>query len=160
MTVSQSDKDPPVTAKRFMLKREFWLNLNNPAEEQLAETIDALKARRLFAPTVRDGIRLVCDLRQGRLDVLFELFPWVRAAFVESLSALQPDPRALDQRLARLEQLLQAPAGPRLPAGPGSVAARPVSDAVDDDAALLTVRRDASSNSVQNFLASMMRLQQ
>jgi hypothetical protein len=152
-----------MTAKRFMLKREFWLNLNNPAEEALAETIDALKEKRLFAETIRDGIRLICDLRRGELDVLFELFPWVRAEFLEYMQSLQPDKSAaearLEQQLARLEKLLlqqtSTPAGPRPMALP-----RPTAD--EDDTALLTVTKAKVDGRqiTQNFINSMMRLQQ
>ena len=166
------------TGGRFMLRREFWLNLNNPAEETLAEVIDVLKAQRLFAKTVRDGIRLICDLRRGSLDVLFELFPWVRAEFLNYVQALQPDTSAAEQRLeqqiARLEQLLlqQASAphrGPR-PAGPRHIEALgplalskvvgPVSD--EDDAALVTVAKAKVDGAqiAQNFIRSMMALQQ
>ena len=61
------------------LRYVFWLNLNKLDEHALAEKIGELKARRTFSRTIRDGIRLICDLRQGRTDVLAELFPWVLA---------------------------------------------------------------------------------
>ena len=92
--------------QRFRLRFTFWLDLHKADEAQLAKTIDGLKQERSFASTIRDGIRLVCDLRAGRLDVLCELFPWVQ-------EALQPVPAAsvdarLHEQIARLETLLLA----------------------------------------------------
>ncbi|MBZ0320110.1 MAG: hypothetical protein K8L91_27100 [Anaerolineae bacterium] len=55
----------------------FWLDMNQPDDVALADKIAELKAQRKFAKTIRDGIRLIEDLRAGRLDVLLALFPWV-----------------------------------------------------------------------------------
>lgn len=59
-------------------------------EAEIGETIEELKQERKFAPTIRDGIRLINDLRKGKLDVLFELFPWVRAEFMDYMREIQP----------------------------------------------------------------------
>ena len=64
-------------AARERVRVEFWLDLNKDGEAALAEDIAELKGDRAFAPTLRDGLRLVGDLRQGRLDELHRLFPWV-----------------------------------------------------------------------------------
>lgn len=92
-------------ANRFRLRFTFWLDLHKADEAALAEQIDGLKRSRTFASAIRDGIRLICDLRAGRTDVLFALFPWVR-------DGLQPAPASTDERLhaqiARLEALLIA----------------------------------------------------
>lgn len=61
--------------KRFI----FWLDLDKPDQLKLAEDIETLKADRHYSKTIRDGIRLIIDLRAGRTDVLFELFPWMIA---------------------------------------------------------------------------------
>ncbi len=68
---------------RFRLRFTFWLDLNKPDENLIAEMIDDLKIGKLFAKTIRDGIRLIYDLRAGRLDTLFELFPWVQEALTK-----------------------------------------------------------------------------
>ena len=91
---------------RFRLRFTFWLDMHKPDEAQLAEIIDQLKLNRSFAATIRDGIRLVADLRAGRTEVLFELFPWIK-------DTLQPMPsvpaeRGLQEQIARLEALLLA----------------------------------------------------
>ena len=92
--------------QRFRLRFTFWLDLHKAGEAELAETIDGLKQERSFASTIRDGIRLVCDLRAGRLDVLSELFPWVS----EALQPVSPAPvdARLQEQIARLETLLLA----------------------------------------------------
>ena len=88
--------------KRFRLRFTFWLDMLKEGESAVAETIDTLKKKRLFAETVRDGIRLVCDLRDGKLDVLFELFPWVRAEFLEYMRELTSE--TLPEQSAKVAQ--------------------------------------------------------
>ena len=56
---------------------KFWLDTDKPDESDLIGVIPEMKRRRLFTPTLRDGIRLIRDLRAGQVDVLTELFPWV-----------------------------------------------------------------------------------
>lgn len=85
-------------------KREFWLNARKDDELVLLETIDQLKKQRSFTATLRDGIRLIVDLRSGKLDVLFELFPFVK----ERLSTLAtPTPSGdLEREIADLRRLI------------------------------------------------------
>jgi hypothetical protein len=152
----------------------FWLDYNKDQQLILAETIDELKRKRTFVQTIRDGIRLICDLRAGRLEVLFEMFPWVK---VELLAQAQPQRTAgeadLQRQLARLEKLLTEP-----PHTPQSIPIRLQPTAAnsgpralntpqfdlprldDDDGATLVVQRDTSTDSALNFLNSMLRLQQ
>ncbi len=49
----------------------FWLDMQKGDEAEIAELIDILKAIRTFASTIRDGIRLMCDWRAGRTEILF-----------------------------------------------------------------------------------------
>ena len=85
----------------------FWLNYNKDEELLLAETIDELKRERSFSKTIRDGIRLVNSLRKGKLDVLFELFPWVKAEFMADVQPKETaGEKALREQLQRLEKLL------------------------------------------------------
>ncbi len=67
--------------KRFRMRFVFWLDLQKQDENQIAEQIEILKQERSFSKAVRNGIRLICDLRAGRTDVLLELFPWVAERF-------------------------------------------------------------------------------
>ena len=102
-----------MTKNRFRLRFTFWLDLLKPEKNHYSPIrSNIFKNDRSFAGTIRDGIRLICDLRQGKLDVLFELFPWVRAEFMEYIQSIQPQksPAELDlqQQLERLEQLLSS----------------------------------------------------
>jgi|GEM_PF-2932629 len=72
------------------LRFNFWLNRDKPEEELIADKIEQLKRERSFTSVIRDGIRLICDLREGNLDVLFDFFPWVKAEFLAYMRELQP----------------------------------------------------------------------
>ena len=67
----------PVQAGRRRVQHRFDLNLNKADEHQLHEMIRSLKKKRSFLGVIRDGVRLILDLRLGRTEVLQELFPWV-----------------------------------------------------------------------------------
>jgi len=92
--------------KRYRLRFFFWLNVNNPDEEALADTIEILKNDRTFTNTIRDGIRLMCDLRAGHMDILLELFPWVKEA-LQPINSHSTEQR-LQEQITRLEKLLLA----------------------------------------------------
>ncbi|NWF67577.1 MAG: hypothetical protein HXY40_00685 [Chloroflexi bacterium] len=151
----------------------FWLDYSKDEQLLLAETIDELKRRRTFVQTIREGIRLMCDLRAGRLNVLLELFPWVRQ---ELMAASSPAKTAgeleVQRQLARLEQLLQQqlntpPPLPALPPAPTHSGPRALNTPQfdlprfeDDDGETLLLQHDSSSDSALNFLNAMLRLQQ
>lgn len=65
----------------FRKRYEFWLNLNAETEYEIAEIADELKAQRGYASAIRDGLRMVWELRQGRVDTLVKLFPWIVERF-------------------------------------------------------------------------------
>ncbi len=115
---------------------QFWLDLKKPEEYILADTIFELKRRRAFVSTVRDGIRLIVSLRQGRVDVLFELFPWTCAQLNSGAGAQLPAGQSTPQ---------PTPRPLSIPAMPGP--------ADDDDGDLLNVvKAKSSGDSAQNFL--------
>jgi len=97
-----------MSSKRFRLRFTFWLDVNKSDEAKIAETVEDLKQDRLFAHTVRNGIRLITSLRDGNLDVLFELFPWVKAEFMEYIHEVQP-------MLAEESSASETPDSPPLP---------------------------------------------
>jgi hypothetical protein len=144
----------------------FWLDYGKDDELLLADTIDELKQQRSFVRTVRDGIRLICDLRQGRVEVLFELFPWVRAEFLAGIQPSEtPTERAISEQLKRLETLMlqQGNMPIQMPdhSGPKPMNVPqfdpPAFDDDDDDTVVL--KRDTTTNSAQNFINSMLNLQ-
>jgi hypothetical protein len=152
---------------RFRLQHKFWLDVTKQADLQIAELIDKLKQDKLFTQTIRDGIRLICDLRAGRLDVLFELFPWVEDYYFQRFSEARPDSdQAIVAQLVKLEQLLVEQGDKPIPsiAATGGNAKPPIPDGKprtlaapdrDDDEVALVVNKAASDGkSAQNFLDS------
>lgn len=87
----------------------FQLDLNKPDEAEIANQIDELKRKRSFSRTIRDGIRLICDLRNGRVAVLQELFPWVlEQPIAEPQVPYSPPPSdVFVEYLQRIEQLFE-----------------------------------------------------
>lgn len=65
--------------KSFRLKFTFWLDDMRPDESDLITYIEELKAQRKFVTTIKQGLRLMRDLREGGVDVLFELFPHLKS---------------------------------------------------------------------------------
>jgi len=151
--------------KRFV----FWLDIQREDENYLAETIENLKERRSFAKTIRDGIRLIVDLRQGNTDVLAELFPWLQDRLngevkTQSLPLQEHLGAAFEPHMKRLEALLTS--NPRTLSVSGDGTALPLpkkvaslSNQIDDDLGItVTAVRAENSNASQNFLESMFNL--
>lgn len=151
--------------KSYRLQFNFWLDMEKPAEEIIADMIEVLKNKRQFAKTIRDGIRLIVDLRNGNTSVLLELFPHLRlqemqaqpdrvGGDVELKNAILNlrDTIADSQSIKTIQSGIQSLNKPALQA--------PTFD--DDDLDLeLEVRKDMTkSNSGQNFINSLMALQQ
>lgn len=113
-----------MSVSRFRLGFKFWLNIDNPQEQALANEIEELKESRSFTRSIRDGLRLICDLKKGRIEVLNELFPWVLEQSNNKLALLATGgnfdnlnrDEALSIQLKRLETLIlqnqQASASP------------------------------------------------
>lgn len=78
-----STKQAPVdTTRRKKHQIRLELDLNKQFDYDLTGHIYWLKRQRKFTPTLRDALRLIWDLQQGKTDVLMELFGWVAEAFV------------------------------------------------------------------------------
>jgi hypothetical protein len=155
--MAYSENNITMKKNRFRLRQVFWLDLHKSDEAQLAETIETLKVQRTFASTIRDGIRLVCDLRAGQLDILLTLFPWVEEAFYQRFTGHESP--VIHDQLMRLEQLLlqqaQTPAaGPKALQVPQIAGPR-----YDDDDIQLTIKKATSDgSSALNFLESAFNL--
>lgn len=148
-----------VAAKRFRLKFMFWLDLTKDDEYELAEQIEILKQQRRFVETIRDGIRLVVDLRAGRTDRLFAMFPWLVGEIDRQADA---NAQTIQQELDRLwsalaSQSLTGDARAGLQSFSGS-SFSPLPD--EDDAVALQVKAVKNGSSGKNFLSSLMNLQQ
>lgn len=116
---------------RYRVQHRFWLDLKKDEEEQLDEWLHSLKQKRQFVGALRDALRLFFDMKKGKTDVLFELFPFALESRV-----MQP------QMISPLKPVLSK-----------------VAAADDDDGDLLVIGRDTSTDSSLNFLNSMMNLQ-
>lgn len=66
----------------------FYLNFQKDDELLVAERIDDLKRRRSFTSVVREGIIIISELREGRVDTLLRLYPWI----VDVIRTPQPPP--------------------------------------------------------------------
>lgn len=148
-----------VARKRYRKMFPFQLDLNKPEEYEIAQQIKELKRKRSFSKTVRDGIRLICDLRKGRLDVLHELFPWVWeqvALEIETEAQEAPLPETLTAKLARMEQqLLQLGAVPVEAGTPPSQVPIPIAleDTHDDfELEVQQATHDENNRSDWNFM--------
>lgn len=93
--------------RRHRLMYNFWLDINKPEEEEIADTIENLKDTRSFAKAVRDGIRLIWELKQGKTEYLFQLFPWLRAEITPTPLVFAADYQPqVSSQLKRIEQML------------------------------------------------------
>jgi len=163
------------TKRRHRLMYNFWLDINKPEEEVIADNIEHLKSSRSFAKSVRDGIRLICELKQGKTDFLFQLFPWLRAEITISQPQLEiTNQPHVSVQLKRIEQLLrEQQLGTPLQTAVSSMEhgsikqldvgsfAPPKFDE-DDEPPSVTLRKASSSGgtATQNFLNSLQALQQ
>lgn len=155
---------------RYRLRYTFWLNHLNQDEERVADTIEKLKNERSFATVVRDGIMIVSELREGRADLLFKLYPWI-ADLVKPTTPPPPDTSALERKIEQLERVIlqqgiptNAPlvASPALkPTGMQPIAGAsrkfdlPTFDDDDDDGATLVIKKSTNTDASMNFLTQL-----
>lgn len=138
---------------RFM----FWLDLSKEDEFVLSQHIRELKLERTFVKAVRDGLRLVNDLKNGRTDVLRELFPWV----LEQRD-VPPVEEIIGEYVTRLEGLMAGRGGGLIAANVGNVArSLPLGEAAKRPAQpleeMLEIReaqRSADDKPTWNFMIS------
>ena len=148
-----------MAAKRFRLKFMFWLDLTKDDEYELAEQIDVLKQQRRFVETIRDGIRLVVDLRAGRTERLFAMFPWLLGEVDRQADA---NTETIQQEFDRLWGALASQSlGGEPRAGLQSFAGSGFAPPPDEDEEVeLQVKAVKNGASGKNFLSSLMNLQQ
>ena len=151
-------------------KFEFWLDANKDDELLLMEDIDGLKRNRLFSKTIRDGIRLIMDLRKGNLDVLVELFPQFKSRICDENTNRAGDDDDLHAKIDRLESMMlqQVEPGGMLMSARKSAAGGPKKIGLgsldapridDDDEDTLVIKKDTSTHASENFLRAMFALQ-
>lgn len=82
----------------------FWLETDKELDSELAGKLEALKKARKFAATVRDGLRLILDLRDGRTELLFSMFPMLHEK-LQPIAA--PPPGGGGEAFDELKTMLQ-----------------------------------------------------
>ncbi len=168
--MGKKKKQRRIPVKTGRVVHHFWLNIWNEPENVLDNEMRELKKQRKFAETVRDGLRLILDLRAGSLVVLFELFPHLQERLAVGQVVSPPTPAAPDvNELAKEiatqiilqgggeKYVLQSTDNPKgLGKGTQSQIAMPLFD--DDDLPELDRRKQAKS-AMDNFFAHMNGLQ-
>lgn len=171
-------------AKRRKLKSEprqkveFWLRKNKADEVWLVDLIGYLKGQRVFARVIRDGLRLIWDLKNKNVDVLLELFPDVANWLQVKMTPPPPPPdiAKLERQIAQLQQYLIEQGGNQLPQPPADYPSmkpsglqplggmkpiagglKPLSKPMvdDDDDVEIVVKKNTSTDAGLNFLAAM-----
>lgn len=110
--MGKKKKQRRIPVKTGRVVHHFWLNIWNEPEGKLDNEMRELKKQRKFAETVRDGLRLILDLRAGSLVVLFELFPHLQERLAGQIvvSSSEPTPsadiRSLQSQVEQLTQLI------------------------------------------------------
>lgn len=65
-------------------KISLWLSLTKPDDLDAYNIISSMKSKRLFRSSVMLGLKMVYELRQGRVDTLLKEFPqvveWLKVA--------------------------------------------------------------------------------
>jgi hypothetical protein len=84
---------------------QFWLDEQMEDDRELLGIITELRKAREFTQIVRDGIRLIRELKEGRVDMLLTLFPNV-VYWLEIKLTPPPDTSGIESKLDRLEQLV------------------------------------------------------
>ncbi len=101
-----------MNAKRCRIRFHFWLDINKADEAEVADTITELKRERAFSSAVRDGILLIAELRRGKVDKLFELYPWIQDAIGkpkgDTPGGSGDEITLLKERMHQLERLILA----------------------------------------------------
>lgn len=145
-------KKPKPDRPRIVIR--VALDLKRDQDWAAVSEIDKLKNSRQFKPTFLDGLRLMLDLRDGRTDVLRELFPWV----LEQQPVITEDDE-IKLSLARLERQLadMRAAGNQIaaPSQPTRLLAPP--KPLEDDLPELTiVEATSNENPTFNMILSTM----
>lgn len=84
-TVAPGGASADITPERPRVQFKFWMNIAKDDEFELSMEMMLLRSRRKFKATITDSLRLMLDLRAGKIDVLLELFPFVRDAVAREL---------------------------------------------------------------------------
>src|SRR5688572_12433263 len=106
MAYNDNGVKPTKKDKRWRGQFRFWLDGYKANERELGEFLLKLKQQRNFAKFMRDAVRLLKDLREGKTDVLLEMFPHIQDALTAHVQlAPTTTNAAVKAQLDRLERL-------------------------------------------------------
>lgn len=152
---------------------DFWVDKEKPDDKRVLKTVEALRKKRDFAQTVKDGIMVMSQLAKGKTDLLFKLHPWI----VDKILASAPktDTTDLEKQIAELKRIVLERGGESIPppppnypqmkpsgltAGQGStigkgvVMSLPNFDDDDDDLDIpVPIKKSTGSSTGANFLS-------
>lgn len=135
----------------------FWLTLSNVEDEQLNRFCEWASEQRKLTQFICDGLRLVGTLREGRIDVLLELFPFVQQALTADVKPDNSGSNGTDKRLDRIEQLLlENSQGTAYQMGSKPVSPKKFDEPTFDDFDTLVLEKStATVDASANFMASL-----
>lgn len=159
-------KKPDLRIKRT---HSVQLDINKDVENWLHEWIEHLTKQRKFSQYVRDGLRLMIDLSAGNVDVLVELFPWIRERLTGQGSTppeSSSDIQSLENKVEQLTQIIlsqnigQVMQPSRVEQQTGKEIAAPkfdmpVFDDDDDDLPTLKLSTSSKNEAAGNFLRGL-----
>ena len=140
-------------------KVSFWLDLNNSFEKLILQEVQYLKAKRIFTQTIRDGFRLIHDLRNHRVDVLLELFPWIEDYFCNDNNINKLDEK-LEAHLNKVQSFIMQQGA--IPVTSGQLPSRtpiPKIESKNIEIEIKNVGNTENNNSAWNFMISSAALQ-
>jgi len=109
-------------ASRYRPRKQFkfFLYRDKDDESRLIEFIEYCKSTRHMARVIRDGIRLMWSLGEGKTDVLYELFPWLQQQMKPTPSTHTSDNSDLERQIADLKRIILQQGGISLPELPAN----------------------------------------
>lgn len=126
---------------------DFWLHVNSQRDYETLEIIEAMKSKRTFRGSVIIGLKIVWELRQGRVETLLAEFPNVR----DLLQVKQPPPDdGLRDEIRELKRMMLEQGGAVIQ--PQSVIMKSV---VDAPAPVVQAATVASADDIANNFLSM-----
>lgn len=152
---------------------KFTLSIRDKHNREVKKIVDFLIGKGILSQAIRDGLRLLNDLRKGNTRVLLEMFPEVmdklcppqsnNGDVLREIEALRGELRQLQQRpMPQSEEIPDArnygiPAMKSLAANMGGhTIAMPV--ILDDEEDTIIVTQSAGQNSGDNFLAAFLKV--
>lgn len=92
--------------KRRRFQFRFWLDVAKDEWYDLAQRLESLKQSRQYAPTIRQALALYLSLKDKRIDLLLELFPWIEDAIKDKINPPDSSGGDLRKDIDQIKQLI------------------------------------------------------